>query len=184
MSKPLFVMSCIDFRYNNLTGDYFKRIGEANNYFDAAVAGSGALPYGYLCYCKCKCCKKGCNPNNETMELFKKNLDTNLSIAQTLTPIQTIYLLAHQDCGAMKAFLKCSGYPETVGSNNAKEIQIYADLLTYAKQYANKKFPNLPTRIGVIDINGTVADYNTITKQWTVISKGPGTDPKGLWYNY
>jgi len=28
MSKPLFVMSCIDFRYNNLTGDYFKRIGE------------------------------------------------------------------------------------------------------------------------------------------------------------
>ena len=184
MSNPLFVMSCIDFRYNNLTGDFFKRIGQANNYYEAAVAGAGALPYGYSCYCKCKCCKKGCNPCNPTMELFKKNLDENLKIAQSLSTIQTLYLLSHQDCGAMQAFLACSGYPKTLGEDNAKEIQIYADLLTFAKQYANKTFPNLPVRLGVIDINGTVYDYNTTTKKWTLVSKGPGMDPKGLWWNY
>lgn len=181
MSNPIFLMSCIDFRYPTLTADYFKAIGLGNDYYEASVAGAGALPYGYNCYCKCKCCKKGCDVNNPTMELFTKNLNANLSIALTLSDIKTVYLLSHQDCGAMKAFLKCSGYPLTLGADNAKEIEIYANLLTYAKNYVNKKFPKLSVRLGVIDYNGSVADYNTKTKKWTLQHKGSGKDARGLW---
>ena len=30
---------------------------------------------------------------------------------------------------------------------------------------------------------GSVADYNTSTKKWTLVNKGSGNNPKGLWYN-
>ena len=47
-----------------------------------------------------------------------------------------------------------------------------------------KKFPSKTIRLGLIDINGTVADYNIVTKTWTKIYTGSGTNPLGLWYNY
>jgi carbonic anhydrase len=73
------------------------------------------------------------------MKLLRDNLVKNIEIALTLQPIQSIYLLNHQDCGAIKAFLGCSGYPETLGSNNEKEIQINSSILTYAQKYIKKK---------------------------------------------
>jgi hypothetical protein len=107
-----------------------------------------------------------------------------LEIALTLQPIQQIYLLNHQDCGAIKAYLGCSGYPTTLGANNAKEIEINQDILNYAKKYMSKKFKGKTITLGLIDTNGTVAEYNTTTKKWTIVFTGAGTEPLGLWYNY
>ena len=182
MSGKYFVMACIDYRYDHLTSEYFEGIGQQNNYYYASVAGAGPLAYGYKCFCTCQCKKNKCNPKNKTIELFKENLGTNLEIAQTLSPIDTVYLLAHQDCGAMKAFLGCSGYPETLGGDNEKERAIYAKLLDYAKVDLLKKFPKANVRMGVIDDNGSVGDWDG--KKWTVVYTGTGTNPLGLWWNY
>lgn len=118
------------------------------------------------------------------MKLFRDNLVKDLKIALTLQPIKNIYLLNHQDCGAIKAFLGCSGYPKVFRANNEKEIQINASILTYAQEYMKKKFQNKTIRLGLIDINGSVADYNITTKKWTIKYTGPETNPLGLWYNY
>ena len=180
---PIFSVFCIDFRYDKLTADYFQSDNLLNSYFAATAAG-GALPLGYTCSCSCLCAKGSCNPSNKDMKLFRDNLVKDLEIALTLQPIKNIYLLNHQDCGAIKAFLGCSGYPKTLGANNEKEIQINASILTYAQEYMKKKFPNKTIRLGLIDINGSVADYNIATKKWTIKYTGPETNPLGLWYNY
>ena len=180
---PIFSVFCIDFRYDKLTADYFQSIGLLNSYFAATAAGA-ARPLGYKCSCSCLCTEGSCEPSNKDMTLLRDNLVKNLEIALTLQPIKNIYLLNHQDCGAIKAFLGCSGYPLTFGSDNAKEIQINASILTYAQKYMKKKFPSKTIRLGLIDINGTVADYNIVTKTWTKIYTGSGTNPLGLWYNY
>jgi len=179
---PIYSVFCIDYRYDRLTADYFKAVGLSNLYFAATAAGA-ALPLGYPCYCSCSCTSGSCNPCNKDMALLRANLVKNLQIALTLQPITNIYLLNHQDCGAIKAYLSCSGYPTTLGSNNPKEIQINAALLTYAQRYMAKKFPTKTIRLGLIDINGTVADYNPLTKTWTKVYTGPETNPLGLWYN-
>jgi len=180
---PIFSIFCIDFRYDNLTANFFQGIGLINSYFAATAAGA-ALPLGYKCSCSDICKKGKCNPCNKDMILLKKNLVKNLQIALTLQPIQKLYLLNHQDCGAIKAFLGCSGYPTTLGANNPKEIQINQDILTYAQKYMLKKFPGKTVTLGLIDINGTVAEYNIITKKWTKVFTGAGINPLGLWFNY
>ena len=104
---PIFAIFCIDFRYDKLTADYFNNIGLLDLYFGGTAAG-GALPIGYRCSC-CKLCPKGsCNPYNADMDLLRDCLVKNLQIALTLKPIKNVYLLNHQDCGAIKAFLGCS----------------------------------------------------------------------------
>ena len=188
MSIPIFSIFCIDFRYDNLTADFFQEIGLTNLYFAATAAGA-ALPVGYKCSCynickKSNCKKNKCDPNNKDMALLRKNLVKNLEIALTLQPITEIFLLNHQDCGAIKAFLGCSGYPSTLGADNAKEIEINQDILKYAKKYMSKKFKGKTFTLGLIDVNGTVAEYNTSTKIWTLVFTGAGTDPLGLWFNY
>jgi hypothetical protein len=185
---PIFSIFCIDFRYDSLTADFFKGLGLTNSYFSATAAGA-ALPVGYKCSCsniceKRKCKKDNCDPNNEAMALLRNSLVKNLEIALTLKPITQVFLLNHQDCGAIKAFLGCSGYPMTLGANNPKEIEINKDILIYAKKYLLKKFKNFTIRLGLIDINGTTAEYNTLTHKWTKIYTGAGSDPLGLWYNY
>lgn len=183
MNAPIFSIFCIDFRYDNLTANFFQGIGLRNSYFSVTSAG-GALSLGYKCSCSKICKKSKCKPNNEDMTLLRKNLVKNLEIALTLKPIEKIFLLNHQDCGAIKAFLGCSDYPYTLGYNNAKEIEINQDILKYAKKYMSKKFKDKTINLGLIDINGTVAEYNTSTKKWTLIFTGAGTNPLGLWFNY
>jgi hypothetical protein len=178
---PIYSVFCIDFRYDTLTADYFDAIGLQNF---AATAAGAALPLGYKCSCSCLCTEGSCNPSNKDMTLLRDNLVKNLEIALTLQPITDIYLLNHQDCGAIKAFLGCSGYPLTFGSDNEKEIQINASILTYAQRYMKKKFPSKTIRLSLIDINGSVATYNIVTKKWTKVYTGSGTNPLGLWYNY
>jgi hypothetical protein len=181
MTPPIFSIFCIDFRYDNLTAEFFQKTGLLNSYFASTAAG-GALSLGYKCSCSRLCKKDKCTPSNYDMTLLRKNLVKNLEIALTLQPIEEIYLLNHQDCGAIKAFLGCSGYPTTLGDNNAKEIKINQDILQYAKNFILRRFKNKAILLGLIDINGTVAEYNTTTKKWTVIFKGDGTNPLGLWF--
>lgn len=190
---------CIDYRYDALTTEYFQAIGLHDTYFLSTTAGA-ALCLGYDKYCDnvCNkrdrygrdcCCenkkKKSCDPANPDMELLKKSLVKNIEIALSLKPaITNIYLLNHQDCGAFKAYLACSGYPTTAGGDNVKEIEINTKLFTYVKKYVERKFPNLTNvRLGMIDLDGSVADLDVETCTWTVQTARSSTQQKNaLWY--
>ena len=181
---PVFSIFCIDYRFDAMIAEFYKSINREYDYFACTVAG-GAMPLGYSAYCCKDCCKNNkdkCNPANATMTLLKKNLVENLNIALTLKPITEVYLLNHQDCGAIKAFLSCSGYPSTLGANNKKEIIINSKLLTYASHFMKRKFPNITYILGLVDINGSIATYNIYTKVWTVIYVGKFNITSGLWY--
>src|SRR5437016_5158775 len=125
---PIFACYCIDYRYDALSSDFLRNIGYADSYFLATNAG-GALPLGYK-YCHNSCCntenkkcssKKCCN-GSDPMHTLRKSWVTNLEIALTLRPITTVYLMNHQDCGAIRAFLPCSGYPASGEQNRKREI--------------------------------------------------------------
>jgi len=135
---------------------------------------------------KCNECndynKKKCDPDNSSMRLLKLNLVENLKIALTLKDITKVFLLNHQDCGAIKAYLNCSGYPNKLGENNKKEIKINSILLTYAKKYMLKKFPDIEYALGLVDINGSVAIYDICKKTWKVVYVGEFKIKEGLWY--
>ena len=146
-SVPLFSIFCIDFRFDAFVADFYKGIGRELSYYASTVAG-GAMPLGYKKYCKqvCNGCKnKSCNPSNSSMKLLKNNLVENLNIALTLSPITESFLLNHQDCGAIKGFLSCSGYPTVKGSNNKKEIDIVASLPRRYKIYSPSTFEEYQT---------------------------------------
>jgi hypothetical protein len=181
MAPLLFSISCIDFRFDAMVAEFYKSINKEYNYFTCSVAG-GAMALGYSTYCCKNDCKNNCNPKNATMSLFKKNLIENLKIALSLKPITEIYLLNHQDCGAIKAFLPQSGYPKVLGENNKKEIIINSKLLTYADNYIKRVFPDIKLTLGIVDINGTIATYNIHTKVWTVIYIGKHNITSGLWH--
>jgi hypothetical protein len=189
--KTYFNIFCIDKRFDALTTEYFQFIGFTANYYLGTTAGSG-LCLGYQQYCgeicNCECVHNdnisSCNPFNPDMQLLKDSLIKNIEIALTLDQIKEIYLLNHQDCGAIKAFLSCSGYPQTLGENNPLEIKINTDLLLFAKEYINNKFPHIKVRLGLIDINGSVADFNEQYYSWNLIYRGLGVNPLGLWFNF
>ena len=154
---PIFSIFCIDYRFDAMVADFYQAIGLDFNYFASTVAG-GALALGYKKYCNNKCndCdrsnestnNKRCDPSNSSMKLLKENLVENLNIALTLKPITEVFLLNHQDCGAVKAFLACSGYPKVLGENNNKELRINTNLLTYANRYMLEKFPDIKYTLG------------------------------------
>jgi hypothetical protein len=184
---PIFSMFCIDYRFDALIANFYGGIEREYDYFACTVAG-GILALGYKKYCEneCKCtCKyddKLCDPSNSSMKLLKKSLIENLTIALTLKPIEEVFLLNHQDCGAIKAFLSYSGYPKKLGENNPKEIKINQDLLTYAKKYMSKKFAGMKFTLGLVDINGTVATYDSSKKYWRIIYVGEFNIKEALWH--
>lgn len=184
---PIAVSYCIDYRYDSSTAFFLKEIGYEMSYYIISNAGA-ALPLGYKKSCEnnnCHCNKNtDCCPGLESMNTLKNSFVTNLEIALTLQPISVIYLINHQDCGAIRAFLPCSGYPASGQSNKAKEININAKILTHASKYVNEKFENMEIYLGLIDVNGTVADYDIITKKWIIIYVGEGTNQDGLWFGY
>lgn len=188
-SKTYFNVFCIDKRFDFLSAEYFSSIGFSNNYYLGTTAGS-ALCLGYSQYCEeicnCNChtsnTNESCDPANPDMLLLKESLIKNIDISLTLDQIKEIYLLNHQDCGAIKAYLGCSGYPQNAGENNSLEIKINTDLLLFANEYIKSKYPDINVRLGLMDLNGSVADYNIKYNSWNLVYRGPGIDPNGLWY--
>ena len=177
MSK-ICLINCIDYRYDYLVSVYYNAIGEQSNYYNATAAGA-SLPISYQNYC----CKYGggctCDSKNTNCTL-KKALLTNFEISQSLSNTKIIDLINHQDCGAINAFLPDSGYPKTLGANNAKEIQIQQRILVLAREELLKKYPNITVTMKLIDINGYVGQL--INGVWKVVYKGSGTNPKGIWW--
>lgn len=185
MINTNFCIACIDKRFDNLLTSYLNTLGIKNEYYLGTTAGS-SLCLGYKKYCKniCNKCsnKKTCEPNNADMKLLKESIIKNIDISLSLDNIKSIYMVNHQDCGAIKAYLECSGYPQTLGENNKKDIQVNTQLLLFAEKYIKCKYPDIKPILGLIDINGTVA--NLVDGKWIVVYKGPGTNPLGLWWNY
>ena len=88
-SNPVFLVCCIDFRYDSLVSKYLD--AKELQYFESTAAGA-ALPLGYqscsnVCNKKCKC-----NPSNNDMSLLRESICKNLEIALTLKPIKKVYL--------------------------------------------------------------------------------------------
>jgi len=193
LKKISISLFCIDKRFDYLTTEYFDSMDLRYNYYSITSAGS-VLSLSYekyckgICNCRCKCDKNTdkklkCNPNNPEMELLKLSILKNIEIASSLDDIKDIYLLNHQDCGAIKAFLSCSNYPNNLGENNPLEIEINTQLLLFAKNIIEEKYKNITNvRLGLIDINGSVADYDAKYCSWNLVYRGIGNDPKGLWY--
>lgn len=181
---PIFTSYCIDYRYDALSSNFLKGIGYANSYYLSTNAGS-SLSLGYKKYCKNNCDddKNYCH-KDEAMDILKKSFITNLKIALTLKPIMVVYLLNHQDCGAIRAFLPGNIYPSVGEDNKKEEIRINASLLTYGQAYIKKKFEHMEVYLGLIDSNGTVGDYDIKTKQWSIIYVGLGQNQNGLWYGF
>jgi len=197
---PIMVSYCIDYRYDSMTAEFLAGIGYQNSYYISTNAGA-ALSLGYNKSCQgdnCGCRhshnhhhhhennenETECCPGTESMRVLRKSFTTNLEIALTLQPIDTVYLINHQDWGAIRAFLPCSGYPASDEQNKTKEICINEKILKHAAKYVKKKFDNMEVVLGLIDVNGTVADYDKVTKQWTIIYVGSGVNVDGLWYGY
>jgi len=178
--KINFCVACIDKRFDKLLTSYLNTIS-GNDYYLGTVAGA-ALPLGYICSCKKLCSSNGCNPCNYDMRLLKDNLIKNIDISKSLDNIKDIYLINHQDCGAMKGYLGCSGYPDNLGDNNQKEIDINTTVLLYAQKYVKCKYPDTDTTLGLLDINGSIANYTN--GSWVKVYTGEGTNPLGLWWNY
>ena len=189
-SKIYFNTFCIDKRFDNLSTEYLKAIGFNQNYYLGSTAGS-ALCLGYSQYCQeicnCHCTHTqtettSCDPLNLDMVLLKDSLTKNIDISLSLDQIAEIYLINHQDCGAIKAYLGCSGYPQNPGENNSLEIKINTDLLVFASEYLKTKYPNIVDRLGLMDLNGTVCDYDIKFNSWRLVYRGPGNDTRGLWF--
>ena len=118
------------------------------------------------------------------MKILKQSFITNLKIALTLRPIRVVYLLNHQDCGAIRAFLPCSGYPSSESINKKKEICINAKILTSGEQVVKKKFKMQQVILGLIDKNGSVANYHPLKNSWIIVHVGHGCEIDALWFGY
>lgn len=173
-APPLFCVACIDYRFDALTATFFKSAGREMDFFLSTAAG-GPLALG------CASSRLS-HPSPDVLQLFQKSLVTNLDIALTLQPIKDIYLMNHQDCGAMKHFLACSGYPKSLGENNQREIQVHGEVLALAHQFMAPLYPYKRIKLGLIDINGAVAEYDINSNTWTVVHTGETDSELGLWY--
>jgi hypothetical protein len=118
------------------------------------------------------------------MDLFQQSLVTNLKVALTLQPIEEVFLMNHQDCGAFKAFLPYSGYPSQPGDDNVRELELQGGVLTLAHALMQKTFPDKLIKLTLIDLSGSVAQYNIADMTWTLLHKGryEGNNVHALWY--
>lgn len=176
-----FSIACIDYRYDALVADFYAAINEKPNYYLGTAAGA-ALPLGINGY---SYKYGGCvtEEGKNTNQILENGLLTNFEISQTLSNIKKIDLMDHQDCGAFKVFLPCSGYPENLGEKKRMEKNIHKKVLLEARSALFQRYPELVSiTMRLIDVNGSVGELNPQTGEWSVIYVGRGTNPKGLWF--
>jgi len=176
MSKK-FVISCIDYRFPDYVYSFLEKTN--HKYYNTNTAGA-SLPISYH---NCR--------HEKSSEFIKKTNDlktavcTNLEISFLLSPVDEIIIINHQDCGAFKYFLPKSGYPQKLGQDNKKELEIQLESLLCAGRFFKNKYPMLLKNVylQLIDINGTLAQYNEVAKKWQILIKGHGNDSKGLFFS-
>jgi hypothetical protein len=179
-APPVFCVACIDFRFDAMTAEFFKATGREYDFFLSTAAGGAlALSSGAM--------RTATYQATDVLELLKASLTTNLDIALTLQPIRDVFLMNHQDCGAMKAFLECSGYPPYLGENNVRELEVQGEVLALAYSEVSERYPYKRIIPTLIDINGSVARYNINENSWTILHVGTrigegSNDPRGLWF--
>jgi carbonic anhydrase len=177
---PVFCVACIDYRFDAMTAEFFKAVGREYDFFLSTAAGGAlALSSGAMLTATYQ--------SSNVLELLKASLTTNLDIALTLQPIRDLFLMNHQDCGAMKAFLECSGYPNYLGENNKRELEVQGEVLAHAYQEVAARYPYKRIFLTLIDINGSVAQYNIEENSWTILHVGTrvgegANDSRGLWF--
>ena len=95
------------------------------------------------------------------MAVMKKSFVTNLKIAITYKPIEIIYLLNHQDCGAIGGIL----YHAVVIQLKMKPIskRKFVSMLNVTSKKIQKNI------LVLIDATGTVANCNSKNKRWTIV---------------
>jgi hypothetical protein len=167
------VFACIDKRFDALLAEFYENNGQNANYYMVTAAGS-SLPISYSRIAKEPSLDCFTVENCKLNQTLKGAMTTNLSISESLSSIEQLDIVDHQDCGAFRVFLPCADL-------NSKENEkiIHAKSLNIA---SNKLNFTGPIRKLLIDLNGTVGqleDDNT----YTVIYKGPGNNPNGLFFN-
>jgi len=188
---PIFASYCIDERYDELASEFLRQTLGRRSYYIGTNAGA-ALCLGYDASCRAIRCGggssssnkagSGCCPGTTEMRKLKRAFNTNFAIALTLKPITVVYLLNHQDCGAIRAFLPCSGYPAKSASDGPAEVCINARILAAGQRSVLKEFPRMSVVVGLLDANGTVANYDVEARTWTIVFLGQGCERTGLWH--
>lgn len=176
------VICCIDKRFDALVSEYYDAIGQSADYYLISAAGS-SLPLSYNKICKdLQCCSyKNCVTN----KTLRDAQILNFNISESLSSINQLDIMDHQDCGAFRVFLPCADLPSGIVTpqEKEKEKQIHAQSLTLAESSIRKRIPtfNNPIVRLLIDLNGSVGQLQA-DGSWKVIYKGTGTNPNGLWW--
>jgi hypothetical protein len=180
---PIAVLFCIDYRFDALATEYLNKIGLGRHYYNITAAGASLL-IGRDQYCK-EICSGQCDSTNDRInDVLLRSIFANLDITKLLSGTSRVYIINHQDCGAFKNFLSCSNYPDIpTRSQDEKDLEISINqrILMYSKNIIKSRYPSLQVNIGIIDMNGTVADFSD--GAWILRFHGDGDDPKALWYN-
>ena len=112
---------------------------------------------------------------------------TNFNISKSLSNIQQLDIMDHQDCGAFRVFLPCAGLKSGIltPEEKEKEREVHKISLDYAEEKIKKTNPSFqkPIQKLLIDLNGTVAKLLD-SNLWDIIYIGSGTNPNGLWWEY
>lgn len=171
-----FVISCIDYRFPD---DVYTFLDKSNHIFYQASTAGASLPLSYF-----SCAHHRTAEFKSLTNILKDSICTNIEISLMLSPLKEIIIINHQDCGAFKYFLPHSGYPQHLGDNNPKELEIQLASLQCARNHLLHKYPVFlhHVHLQIIDINGTLGQYNDKTKLWEILFHGRGTNPKGLFY--
>lgn len=180
------VICCIDKRFDSLVSQYYDSIGQTRDYYMITAAGS-SLPLSYNkisrnsdfnCYTYENCII------NRTL---REGELTNFNISKSLSNIQQLDIIDHQDCGAFRVFLPCADLKSGIVTpeEKEKEREVHKISLDYAEEKIKKTNPSFqkPIQKLLIDLNGTVAkllDNNL----WDITYIGSGTNPNGLWWEY
>jgi len=176
------VLCCIDKRFDSLVSQYYDSIGQTADYYMITAAGS-SLPLSY------NRISKNPNFNCYTYEncIINRTLRegelTNFNISQSLTNIQQLDIMDHQNCGAFRVFLPCANLKTGILTPKEKEHEkeVHKISLNDAEEKVKKTFER-PIQKLLIDVNGTVGKLDE-NDNWIIIYKGLGTNPNGLWWN-
>lgn len=132
-SAEVLLLSCMDYRLVESTGEFMHGKGLSHKYDHIVLAGAslGAVTNKFLCW-------------NST---FWEHLD----VAISLHHIKKVMVLDHRDCGAYKVVLG-----EDFGKMPEKETRVHAETLMGLRREVLKKYPTLEMETYLMALDGSV----------------------------